>query len=215
MPHATDLPAFLVRRYQGWRATSFAETRAWHRRLAEEGQRPRAMVVACCDSRVQATAMFGADPGELFVHRNIAALVPPNESGGDRHGTSAAVEYGVTALNVAHLVVLGHSRCGGIAGCEAMCAGRAPELEESSFVGRWLDLLREDYARVSGIDEPQARLAALEKRAVTTSLGNLMTFPFVREAVAAERLSLHGCWIDLAEGALHGYDPGTGGFTPL
>jgi len=143
MHRVKPLPAFLLQRYQGWKATTYAENSAWYRRLATEGQRPRAMVISCCDSRVQVTSLFGADQGEFFIHRNIANLVPPCEPDGDRHGTSAAVEYAVRVLQVAHVVVLGHSRCGGVQGCLDMCEGRAPELDEkSSFVGRWMDILR-------------------------------------------------------------------------
>lgn len=116
MPNAKPLPQYLVQRYKGWQATTFADNRHWYRRLAEEGQRPRAMVISCCDSRVHVTSIFGADQGEFFIHRNIANLVPPYEPDGDHHGTSAAVEYAAQALQVAHVIVLGHSRCGGGAG---------------------------------------------------------------------------------------------------
>ncbi len=105
MNAAKPLPAYLIQRYQGWKATTYSDNRAWYKRLANEGQRPRAMVISCCDSRVHVTSIFGADQGEFFIHRNIANLVPPYEPDGDHHGTSAAVEYAVTALNVAHLIV--------------------------------------------------------------------------------------------------------------
>ena len=117
MHFAKPLPNNLIKRYMGWRATGFSENKAWYKRLAEEGQHPRAMVISCCDSRVHATSIFGADSGEFFIHRNIANLVPPFETDGGLHGTSATIEYAVTALKVAHIMVLGHSNCGGVKGC--------------------------------------------------------------------------------------------------
>ncbi len=180
MQIARPLPQYLVQRYHGWRATTYAENRAWYRRLADEGQRPRAMVISCCDSRVHVTSIFGADQGEFFIHRNIANLVPPYEPDGNQHGTSAAVEFAVTALRVAHLVVMGHSSCGGVRGCYDMCSGNAPELEEtSSFVGRWMDLLKPGYETLPEGDET-ARVTALEYEAVRTSLRNLDDLPLRR-----------------------------------
>jgi len=215
---AKPLPAYLVQRYQGWKATTHAENKVWYRRLAEEGQRPRAMVVSCCDSRVHVTSIFGADQGEFFIHRNIANLVPPYEPDGDHHGTSAAVEFAVKALKVAHLIVLGHSNCGGVQGCHDMCSGNAPELEQkSSFVGRWMDILRPGYDRVTGlgIADPKLEMQMLEKEAVLVSLANLTTFPFVQEAIDAEQMTLHGLWTDIGEGGLECYDPEEGGFVPV
>jgi hypothetical protein len=107
MTHIRPLPGYLIQRFHGWRATTYQDNRAWYRRLAESGQHPRAMVISCCDSRVHVTSIFGADEGEFFIHRNIANLVPPYTPDGERHGTSAAVEYAVTSLGVAHIVVLG------------------------------------------------------------------------------------------------------------
>lgn len=213
MEFVRPLPAFLVQRFQGWKATAYAENSAWYRRLATEGQRPRAMVIACCDSRVHVTSIFGADQGEFFIHRNIANLVPPYEPDGNQHGTSAAVEYAVTALKVAHIVVVGHSRCGGVQGCLDMCEGRAPELEDqTSFVGRWMDILRPGY---EAIKDAENKPEALEKEAVRTSLRNLMTFPFVEKAVGSRELSLHGAWNEIAEGELEHLDPATGQFTAV
>ncbi|OOY18569.1 carbonic anhydrase [Thioclava sp. DLFJ5-1] len=210
--HVKPLPSYLVSRYQGWHATAYDENRAWYRRLASEGQRPRSMIIACCDSRVHVTSMFGADQGEFFIHRNIANLVPEFTPDGDHHGTSAAVEYAVTSLKVAHLIVLGHSNCGGVAGCHAMCSGHAPELEEkSSFVGTWLNLLRPGYERVTDLPEDQ-QVLALEREAVKVSLENLMTFPFVREALDADRMTLHGLRHDIGEGVLEQYNADTDRF---
>lgn len=209
------LPSYLIQRYHGWKATTYEENRAWYRRLATDGQRPRAMVISCCDSRVHVTSIFGADQGEFFIHRNIANLVPPYNPDGDHHGTSAAVEYAVTTLKVAHLIVLGHSQCGGVQGCNAMCSGEAPELEQkTSFVGTWLDILRPGYERVAHL--PQAeRIAALERAAIVISLENLLTFPFVKAAVEAGDMTLHGLWTDLGAGGLEQFDTASGGFAPV
>lgn len=213
--HVRPLPGFLVKRYHGWKATDYSENQAWFRRLADEGQRPRAMVISCCDSRVHVTSIFGAEQGEFFIHRNIANLVPPYQPDGNQHGTSAAVEYAVTALKVPHLIVLGHSKCGGVQGCYNMCAGNAPELEETtSFVGRWMDILRPGYETLPEGSEAE-RLRALEHAAVLTSLNNLMTFPFVEAAVKEGKLSLHGLWNDIREGELYGYSPESKGFVAV
>ena len=215
MDQAKPLPAYLVQRFQGWRATAYQDNKAWYRRLAESGQHPRAMVISCCDSRVHVTSIFGADEGEFFIHRNVANLVPPFNPDGQTHGTSAAVEYAVTTLGVTHIVVLGHSNCGGVKGCHDMCLGLAPELEEkSSFVGRWMDILRPGFDRVAHVplaDRPRA----LEKEAVVVSLENLMTFPFVRKAVEDDMLTLHGLWNDTGFGGLEQYDPALGGFSVI
>ena len=214
MKIARPLPEYLVRRYQGWKATTYQENQAWYKRLAE-GQHPRAMVISCCDSRVHVTSIFGADQGEFFIHRNIANLVPVYTPDGGHHGTSAAVEYAVTALKVAHIVVLGHSNCGGVKGCHDMCMGCAPELEEkTSFVGRWMDILRPGFEKVKQLPADQI-LTELEKQAVLISLENLMSFPFVREAVDNDMLTLHGLWNNTGEGTLEQYDPESDAFVAV
>ncbi len=215
MQHARPLPGYLVTRYKGWKATTYSENREWYRHLAEDGQHPRAMVISCCDSRVHVTSIFGADQGEFFLHRNIANLVPPYNPDGHHHGTSAAVEYAVTALKVSHLIVMGHSECGGVEGCYKMCSGDAPALEEpTSFVGRWMDILRPGFANLPDGDDA-TRKRALEKASVVVSLENLMSFPFVKAAVEGEMLSLHGLWNDIGAGGLEYYEPTSNAFHPL
>jgi carbonic anhydrase len=213
---ARPLPGYLVDRYRGWKALRFEENRAWFARLARHGQRPRAMVISCCDSRVDVVGLFGAEPGDLFVVRNVANLVPPYAPDGLHHGSSAAVEYAVTVLGVAHIVVVGHSNCGGVAACHDMCAGLAPELErDTSFIGRWMDILRPGFAHIpAGLDRDET-LAALEREAVLVSLRNLESFPFVAAAVADGMLTLHGAWMDIGEGRLHVFSPESRSFAPL
>lgn len=216
MDHARPLPKYLVQRYQGWKATSYSENKSWYRRLASEGQHPRAMIISCCDSRVHVTSIFGADQGEFFIHRNIANLVPPYEPDGNRHGTSATIEYAVTALKVAHVIVIGHSSCGGVKGFYDMATGAAPELKSpESFVGRWMDVLQPGYDRIKDHHSGQDCVDHLEKESVKVSLDNLMTFPFVADAVKKEELSLHGLWHDIGEGGLMFYDPEADTFQPV
>ena len=201
---AHTLPGYLIERFQRWHSERFQPNRAWYGRLATNGQRPRAMVVSCCDSRLDVVQMFGAEPGDLFVVRNVANLVPPYKPDHQHHGTSAAVEYAVGGLGVAHIVVVGHSDCGGVAACAKMCSGEAPELDEtSSFIGRWMDILRPGYAKISHEKDPKVRATALEHEAVRTSLANLQSFPFVQKAVREGLLTLHGTWVDIGTGQLH------------
>ena len=204
LPEANPVPGYLINRYRSWHARGFAENRTQYARLAAVGQQPRAMMVSCCDSRINVVEIFGAEPGDLFVVRNVANLIPPYRPDHQHHGTSAAVEYAVNVLRVAHIVVVGHSNCGGVGACHDMCAGLAPELEQAtSFIGRWMDILRPGYELVAArVADPEARKAALEKEAVLTSLRNLKTFPFVTEAIAAGALTLHGAFIEIDSGAL-------------
>ena len=207
MHRVKSLPDYLRERYDQWKQASFPEHRDWFRKLATEGQNPRAMVIACCDSRVAVTSVFGQRIGELFVHRNIANLVPPYTPDGKHHGTGAAVEFAVTALRVSHILVMGHSNCGGVRGCLEMCSGRAPDLDRpESLVGRWLDVLRPGYARVADLSRPEDRQTALEKEGIQLSLENLMGYPFVAQAVEEGRLTLHGLWTDIAEMDLETFD---------
>jgi carbonic anhydrase len=217
MDHARPLPPELVARYRAWQGRRTPEDIAAFAEAAGKHQNPKAMIIACCDSRVLISEIFGNEPGDFFIHRNIANLVPPHEPDGRSHGTSAAIEYAVIALGIEHLVVMGHHGCGGVRGCHDMLAGLAPDLDTpTSFVGTWLKILKPGFEALAGRGLGyEARIATLEKEAVLVSLRNLMTFPFVAEAVLADRLQLHGVWKDIRDGGLELYDAATGDFVPL
>ena len=208
MEHAKPLPAYLVTRYHGWKATTYSENKAWYARLADEGQRPRAMIIACCDSRSAPETVFDTAPGELFVHRNVANLVPPFNADGNHHGTSAAIEYGVTVLKVEHVLVMGHGRCGGI---EAYLSDTP--LRGTDFIGRWINLMAPASAMIADDPmEPAARRHALEFASIRKGIENLRTFPWIASAEEAGHLSLHGAWFDISTGELHALDPDSGDF---
>lgn len=209
------LPGFLIHRYNDWKSNSYSQNKNWYKKISEEDQRPKAMVISCCDSRVHVTAIFGAEQGEFFIHRNIANLIPPFSPNGDYHGTSAAIEYAVTSLQISKIIVLGHSNCGGVNGCHDMCAGKAPELEkESSFIGRWMDILRPGYEKVKHILDEEERKEALGKEAVLISLKNLQTFPFIQDAIRKDKLNLYGLWTHIGQGDLEHFIEGHG-FKPV
>ena len=195
-------------REQGWRKQ--------HARWAElkEGQSPKVMVIACSDSRVDPAQIFDTSPGEIFVVRNIANLVPPFELGGDRHGVSAALEFAVTQLEVPEVVVLGHGACGGVnAAITQKFAGAKPG--EGGFIDHWVDLLDEARERIvaeHGIGPEATR--AMELETVRVSLKNLRTFPCIPEREAAGKLTLRGAYFAIAEGVLHVLDPETDTFRP-
>ena len=216
MEHIQPLPDALIKRYAEWKAGEFKQTESDLQRLVAEGQKPIAMVISCCDSRVHPNQVFGMGVGGMFIHRNVANLVPPFSPSENYHGTSAAIEYAVRALEVPHILVIGHSQCGGVKGCHDMCAGEAPDLlKGSSFVGRWLDILSPSYAKIANIEDEEDRLRAFEKQAVLVSLQNLTSFPFIQKRREAGNLSLHGLWTDLATGAMEFYNPASKSFEPI
>ena len=207
------LPDYLVQRYYGWKATTFANNKSWFHKLAEDGQHPRAMIISCCDSRVHVTSIFGSDAGEFFIHRNIANLVPPFKKDEDYHGTSAAIEYAVKSLKIPHIIVLGHSTCGGVKASYDYFSGKNPSLkEDSNFVASWLEILRPSFNSLSKELSDEHKINKLEKAAVLTSVENLTTFPFIQEAVDNGSLSIHGLWHNIGTGDLMSYDNKTNDF---
>ena len=185
----------LIEGYRKFRAETWPAERARYEALAHWGQSPEAMVIACSDSRVDPQTVFGAVPGELFVVRNVAALVPPYEPDARYHGTSAALEFGVKVLKVARLVVLGHGQCGGV---RAMAFGPPPQARD--FIASWVEIGRPAVAAAG--DEPEGRLARIEAQVVRLSLKNLLTFPWIADAVSAGRLALQGYLFDVHTGVL-------------
>jgi len=214
MHNVTPLPDYLVTRYKDWKSGIFVEEQGKHARLSEEGQSPKVMVISCCDSRVHVTSIFGAETGEFFIHRNVANLVPPFTEDNAHHGTSAAIEFAVTALKVEHLVVLGHSKCGGVRHCHDSCHGDLPP-HQKGFVDRWMDILRPGYDRVRHIENDAERITALELTGVLIAIENLLDFPFVKAAVDSGELSLHGLWHSIGDGVLKAYNPKTDSFQPV
>lgn len=212
MTHASPLPDYLAKRYAIWKTRTFLPNATLHQTLVDGGQHPRDMLISCCDSRVNITSIFGAEAGDAFVHRNIANFVPPYDPDDPRCGTAAAIEYGVTALKVQHLAVVGHSSCGGVAGCHAACESEEPVAE--SFVGTWVKHMRPAYERLRERAWP-VDLRAMEQEAVLLSIENMMTYPFVAAAVADGALTLHGLWTDIGTGELLHYSPDTRSFVPV
>lgn len=187
----------LIDGYRTFRATTWPERRALFERLAASGQRPRALVIACSDSRVDPAAIFDAGPGELFVVRNVANLVPPFAPDDGNHGTSAALEFAVRGLEVPDIIVMGHAMCGGI---HALINGTPNP--SWHFLGSWIGLAADVRRRVLECTAVGDAQQVAEYECVKQSLTNLMTFPWIRDAVRAGTLTLHGTYFDIRTGVL-------------
>ena len=203
-------PERLVEGYRTFLSGRLTEEQTRFRALAESGQSPEIMVIGCCDSRVSPEVIFDARPGELFVARNVANLVPPYTPDGAQRAVSAALEFAVQALKVKHIVVLGHAQCGGI---RAFAEPGRP-LSPGDFIGHWMALIA-PAARELGPrgDQPlDDYLARLEQASLVKTLDNLMTFPCIRIQVERRKLALHAAYFGVATGGLSIYDPGSGAF---
>jgi carbonic anhydrase len=195
----------LLRGYDRFRTDRYeAERRRWA--SLATGQAPPVMIIGCCDSRVDPATIFDTEPGQAFILRNVANLVPPFEQGGGLHGVSAALEFAVTKLKVRHIVVMGHGSCGGVT---AALQGGDQGMAGPSFIDGWIALLDSAVERVRDAQDPQR---ALELEGVRTSLANLRTFPFVAEREAAGELKLHGSYFAIADGRLWELDEESGEF---
>jgi len=205
------LPKSLHDGYWRFRRERHTPDKGRYRQLAELGQSPTAMVIACCDARVDVSAIFDAEPGALFIVRNVANLVPPYEPEGKYHGTSAAIEYAALVLKVPNIIVLGHSHCGGVAAYREKLKGNA---DETSFIGRWLTLL--DGLEVSESDvAAYNQETAFELAGIRQSLANLRTFPALKAREAEGLLTLHGLHFAIGSGAVIELDEGANSFAAL
>jgi len=206
-------PGQLIEGFQRFREKHFAQNDALFRELVKQGQTPKTLVVACCDARVDPALILDCAPGDLFVIRNVANLVPPAENQGHYHGTSAALEFGVRNLGVRHIIVLGHAHCGGI---HALLEGGVAR--DDSFIAEWMgiaDAARERVEQELAGNSNKARQRACEQQAILVSLDNLMTFSWIRERVEQGTLALHGWYFDIERGELLGYDAAARRFEAL
>lgn len=206
-----DFPQSLLAGYRNFMSGRYSDERERYRTLAEAGQKPQILVIACCDSRAAPETIFDAGPGELFVMRNVANMVPPYEPDGQYHATSAALEYAVQVLKVKSIVVMGHGRCGGI---QAALDPSSEPLSPGDFIGKWMGLLKPVAEQIqnTAVMTQSERQTALERVAIRTSLNNLRNFPFVRTSEIEGQTSLHGAWFDISTGELWVMNPETGDF---
>ncbi|MDX3928384.1 MAG: carbonic anhydrase [Shinella sp.] len=204
-------PDRLLNGYRNFMNGRFSEQQQRYKALAETGQKPKTLVIACCDSRAAPETIFDSGPGELFVVRNVANLVPPYEPDGNYHSTSAALEFAVQSLKVSDIVVMGHGRCGGI---KAALAPDAEPLSPGDFIGKWMGLLKPSAAQIQMNEVLTAaeRQRALERVSIRNSIANLRTFPCISIQEGRGKISLHGAWFDISTGELWVMDPATGDF---
>ncbi len=217
-PGAGALPPRLLEGYEAFISGRFLADHQRFEELAANGQTPRTMIISCCDSRVAPEAVFNAGPGEIFVLRNVAALLPPYEPDDHYHGASAALEYAVMALKVSDVVVLGHGQCGGVkAYAEIAADPAAPRLSHSDFVGDWIKMLGPAAERLGLAPNPDDRryVERLEFEAVKQTLINLRTFPMVQVLEHHGHLRLHGLLFRIMDGRLFQLDEPSGVFNPV
>ncbi|KAA1175471.1 carbonic anhydrase [Rhizobium tropici] len=206
-----SFPDTLLNGYRNFMSGRYVDERERYRNLAEIGQNPSTLVIACCDSRSAPEIIFDAGPGELFVIRNVANMVPPYEPDGNFHATSSALEFAVLSLKVSDIVVMGHGRCGGI---RAALDPDAEPLSPGDFIGRWMGLLKPAAEQIQSNDimTPAERQTALERISIRNSLENLRSFPEIKAREEEGKLSLHGAWFDISTGELWIMDPDTRDF---
>ena len=206
-----SFPDTLLNGYRNFMSGRYVDERERYRTLAEIGQNPSTLVIACCDSRSAPEIIFDAGPGELFVIRNVANMVPPYEPDGNFHSTSSALEFAVLSLKVSDIVVMGHGRCGGI---RAALDPDAEPLSPGDFIGRWMALLKPAAEQIQSNDimTQTERQTALERISIRNSLNNLRSFPEIKAREEEGKLHLHGAWFDISTGELWIMDPDTRDF---
>lgn len=195
------LPDGLYRNYKAWKNTEFKKNIKVYSRLARHGQKPHTMILSCCDSRINPSLMLGNEIGSFFIHRNIGNIIPPYNNKGDNNGTSAALEFGVCGLKVKHVIILGHSECGAVKNGFNLCKGKQTNAE-LTFVNKWLKYIAPAYDLLDQTKNNRLTIRKLEKLNILNSINNLLKFPFIKKAIDAKDLNVHGLWINIENGEL-------------
>ena len=199
------VPDFLINNFKEWKTNTFDKNKDYFKKISKLDQKPKAMIISCCDSRVQPTSIFKADIGELFIHKNIANLVPSNESHYNESTTLAAVEYAIISLKIPNIIILGHSNCGGIKyGYSKLSENKFDK--NFKFLNKWVDILKPVYKNISNEKDNNDKLALMEKKSIENSIINLTNFPIVKKEIKENKLNIYGFWYDISKGELFNYN---------
>jgi carbonic anhydrase len=205
-------PQDLKEKYKDWYNDTYLKKKNLFESLSKEGQSPKYIIISCVDSRVDPNSIFKSEPGELLVHRNIANIVPPYDYITEHSGTIAAIEFGITVLNIKNIIVMGHSGCGGIKNGFQMC--KDDGFNSNSSISNWLNLLKPAYKKIdSSRDEDSIK--ELEKISIKTSLENLKSYPFIQERINNKEINIYGSWINIGSGQIETLNFNTASFQPL
>ena len=205
-------PQDLKEKYKDWHNDTYLKKKNLFESLSNEGQSPKYIIISCVDSRVDPNSIFKSEPGELLVHRNIANIVPPYDYITEHSGTIAAIEFGITVLNIKNIIVMGHSGCGGIKNGFQMC--KDDGFNSNSSISNWLNLLKPAYKKIDSLTEEDS-INELEKINIKTSLENLKNYPFIQERINNKEISIYGSWINIGSGEIETLNFDTASFHPL
>ena len=198
------LPNFLKHRYREWKNNIFPDKKKLLDRLEKNGQKPRAMIISCSDSRVNPNSIFQADFGDFFIYRNIANLIPSYKSKSKRDGIFAAIEYAVKILKIQHVIILGHSCCGGVKHAHDIFSGLTKK--NDSFIDKWVENIKSTYNKLDKNQSKERQIKALEKLNIVNSISNLLNFSAINNLVSKKELSIHGVWLEIKSGEILYYN---------
>ena len=201
----SPLPEILVNKYKTWKSSYYLDNSEKFNKLAEEGQNPKTLVISCCDSRIHATSIFGAGEGEFFIHRNIANLVPHFSNSSEHLGTSATIEYATRELKIEHVIILGHTGCGGIKA--AYNNYKKSNDKNYLFINKWLSILIPIFKNFSNESSIKNQIQKLEEESIKNSINNLFSFPNIKQDVENNRIQVHGLIHDIGSGDLKYLNP--------
>ena len=194
-----DLPDFLIRRYKDWKDNNFPSKIGLFKSLAKEGQKPKAMIISCCDSRVDANKIFNTNVGEFFIHRNVANLVPPINKNETNCETLSSIEFALKSLKIPNIIILGHSSCGGI---NYAYKKFNKKNDQNSFLDKWIEIVEPAYNKIdnTNLNNEDEAISLLEKTSIVNSIYNLENYPFVNDLILKNKLHIYGLWFDIGSG---------------
>ncbi len=199
------LPIILSKKFQEWKNSNFDNNKSQYKKMSKEKQKPLAMIISCCDSRVQPTSFFKAEIGELFIHKNIANLIPSYEQNNNENSTLAALEYSVQELEIPNIIIIGHSNCGGIKYAFDKFSGDKSN-SKFNFLNNWIEIIKPAYKKLNINDPKDIKIRKLEKLSIQNSIKNLLSLPFIKKAINNEKIKIHGLWYDISTADLYNYD---------